>query len=83
MEGGLSLTNARLIAQTSSLGRRHDDSAPFERYEELLDETFEQRQAAARARRRAAPRAARGRAERIALIRRIMLMKVKDRIKLG
>jgi hypothetical protein len=49
----------------------------------LLDATFEQRQAAAD--RLVAEMNAEGSAapERIALIRRIMLMKVKDRIKLG
>ncbi|HEX8560173.1 MAG TPA: hypothetical protein VF668_18900 [Pyrinomonadaceae bacterium] len=61
-----------------------DDSwLPSERFEELLDETFEQRQAAAE--RLVAELSADGGAapERIALVRRIMLMKVKDRIKLG
>ena len=85
-EGGLSLDDAWLIAQHIEVSDVDIDDSwlPSERYEELLDETFEQRQAAAE--RLVAEASAEGGAaapERIALIRRIMLMKVKDRIKLG
>ncbi|MFL6255410.1 MAG: hypothetical protein ACJ74T_10320 [Pyrinomonadaceae bacterium] len=86
-EGGLSLDDAWLIAQHIEVSDVDIDDSwlPSERYEELLDETFEQRQAAAE--RLVAEASAEGGTpaapERIALIRRIMLMKVKDRIKLG
>jgi hypothetical protein len=85
-EGGLSLDDAWLIAQHIEVSDVEVDDSwlPSERYEELLDETFEQRQAAAE--RLVAEASAEGGTaapERIALIRRIMLMKVKDRIKLG
>lgn len=86
-EGGLSLDDAWLIAQHIEVSDVDIDDSwlPSERYEELLDETFEQRQAAAE--RLVAEASAEGgkpaEPERIALIRRIMLMKVKDRIKLG
>jgi hypothetical protein len=85
VEGGLSLDDAWLIAQHIEVSDVDlDDSwLPSERFEELLDETFEQRQAAAE--RLVAEMSADGSAapERVALIRRIMLMKVKDRMKLG
>lgn len=84
-EGGLSLDEAWLIAQHIEVSDVDIDDSwlPSERYEDLLDETFEQRQAVAE--RLAAELNADGNAppERIALIRRIMLMKVKDRMKLG
>jgi len=84
--GGLSLDDAWLIAQHIEVSDVDIDDSwlPSERYEDLLDETFEQRQAAAE--RLVAEASAEGGAaapERIALIRRIMLMKVKDRMKLG
>jgi hypothetical protein len=87
VEGGLSLDDAWLIAQHIEVSDVDIDDSwlPSERYEELLDETFEQRQAAAE--RLVAEALGEGgktaEPERIALIRRIMLMKVKDRIKLG
>jgi hypothetical protein len=83
--GGLSLDDAWLIAQHIEVSDADVDDSwlPSERLEELLDASFEQRQAAAE--RLVAEMGAEGGAapERIALIRRIMLMKVKDRIKLG
>ena len=82
---GLSLDDAWLIAQHIEVSDLDIDDSwlPSERLEELLDATFEQRQAAAE--RLIAEASAEGGAapERVALIRRIMLMKVKDRIKLG
>ncbi|HEX8501449.1 MAG TPA: hypothetical protein VF659_12775 [Pyrinomonadaceae bacterium] len=84
---GLSLEDAWLIAQHVEVWDVDVDDSwlPSERLEELLDATFEQRQAAAE--RLVAEASAEGGGtaapERIALIRRIMLMKVKDRIKLG
>ena len=82
---GLSLDDAWLIAQHIEVSDLDIDDSwlPSERLEELLDATFEQRQAAAE--RLVAEASAEGGAapERVALIRRIMLMKVKDRIKLG
>jgi hypothetical protein len=87
VEGGLSLDDAWLIAQHIEVSDVDVDDSWLlsERYEELLDETFEQRQAAAE--RLVAEALGEGGAtaapERVALIRRIMLMKVKDRMKLG
>jgi hypothetical protein len=84
---GLSPEDAWLIAQHIEVWDVDVDDSwlPSERLEELLDVTFEQRQAAAE--RLVAEASAEGGGtaapERIALIRRIMLMKVKDRIKLG
>jgi hypothetical protein len=86
-EDGLSLDDAWLIAQHIEVSDIDlDDSwLPSERLEELLDASFEQRQAAAE--RLIAEASAEGGGtaapERLALIRRIMLMKMKDRIKLG
>jgi hypothetical protein len=85
-EEGLSLDDAWLIAQHIEVSDADIDDSwlPSERFEDVLDATFEQRQAAAE--RLVAEMSAEGGAavpERIALIRRIMLMKVKDRIKLG
>ncbi len=85
-EDGLSLDDAWLIAQHIEVSDEDIDDSwlPSERLEELLDASFEQRQAAAE--RLVAEMSAEGGGpapERIALIRRIMLMKVKDRIKLG
>ena len=83
----VSLDDAWLIAQHIEVSDVDlDDSwLPTEWLEELYDEAFEQRQAAAE--RLVAEASAEGGTtaapERIALIRRIMLMKVKDRIKLG
>ncbi|MET0645599.1 MAG: hypothetical protein ABW208_03200 [Pyrinomonadaceae bacterium] len=86
-EAGLSLDDAWLIAQHIEVSDVDIDDSwlPSERYEDLLDESFEQRQAAAE--RLIAEASAEGGTsaapERVALIRRIMLMKMKDRIKLG
>ncbi|HEX8291103.1 MAG TPA: hypothetical protein VF570_05080 [Pyrinomonadaceae bacterium] len=84
-EAGLTLDDAWLIAQHIEVSDVDIDDSwlPSERFEDLLDETFEQRQAAAE--RLIAEASADGSAapERLALIRRIMLMKVKDRMKLG
>ncbi|HEX8337638.1 MAG TPA: hypothetical protein VF621_12970 [Pyrinomonadaceae bacterium] len=85
VEAGLTLDDAWLIAQHIEVSDVDIDDSwlPSERLEDLLDETFEQRQAAAE--RLIAEASADGSAppERLALIRRIMLMKVKDRMKLG
>src|SRR5215210_311886 len=86
-EGGLSLDDAWLIAQHIEVSDVEVDDSWLlsERFEDLLDETFEQRQAAAE-RLVAEASAAGGTSaapERVSLIRRIMLMKVKDRMKLG
>jgi hypothetical protein len=86
-EGGLSLEDAWLIAQHIEVSDDDVDDSwlPSEWLEELMEETFEQREAAA-ARLVAEAAAEVGAAaapERVALIRRIMLMKVKDRMKLG
>ena len=87
IEGGLTLDDAWLIAQHIEVSDVDVDDSwlPSERYEELLEETFEQRQAAAE--RLVAEATAEGGSsaepERVSLIRRIMLMKVKDRMKLG
>jgi hypothetical protein len=83
----LSAEDAWLIAQHIEVSDEDIDDSwlPAEWLEELIEETFEQRQAAA-ARLVAEAGAEAGAAaapERVALIRRIMLMKVKDRMKLG
>ena len=86
-EATLSLEDAWLIAQHIEVSDADIDDSwlPAERYEELIDESFEQRTANAEriinetlleAGGEVAP-------ERISLIRRIMLMSVKDRVKLG
>ena len=86
-EPGASLEDAWFIAQHIEVSDEDIDDSwlPAERFEELYDESFEQLAAQAEriigetqseAGESVAP-------ERIALIRRIMLMKVKDRIKLG
>jgi hypothetical protein len=85
-EDGMSLEDAWLIAQHIEVSDVDlDDSwLPSERFEELLEETFEQRQAAMeRIISEASAEAGGAAPERVALIRRIMLMKVKDRMKLG
>ncbi|HYH84513.1 MAG TPA: hypothetical protein VEX60_03465 [Pyrinomonadaceae bacterium] len=86
VEDGLSAEDAWLIAQHIEVSDVDlDDSwLPAERLEELIEETFEQRSAAAeRLVAEASAEAGGDAAERVALIRRIMLMKVKDRIKLA
>jgi hypothetical protein len=85
-EGGISLEDAWLIAghiEVSDVDL--DDSwLPAERIEELVEETYEQRAAAAeRVISETSAEVGGVAPERIALIRRIMLMKVKDRIKLA
>jgi hypothetical protein len=83
-ESGLSLEDAWLIAQHIEVSDDDIDDSwlPSEWLEELIEDTFEQREAlAARLVAEASNEAAAP--ERVALIRRIMLMKVKDRMKLG
>jgi hypothetical protein len=83
-EGGLSLEDAWLIAQHIEVSDEDVDDSwlPSEWLEELIEETFEQREALA-TRLVAEASADAAAPERVALIRRIMLMKVKDRMKLG
>lgn len=84
VEDGLSLEDAWLIAQHIEVSDEDIDDSwlPSEWLEELIEDTFEQREAlAARLVAEASGEAAAP--ERVALIRRIMLMKVKDRMKLG
>lgn len=84
---GVSVEDAWLIAAHIEVSDVDIDDSwlPSERFEEMLEETFELRQAAAE--RLVSEASAEGGAaaapERVALIRRIMLMKVKDRMKLG
>lgn len=85
-DGGLTLEDAWLIAGHVEVSDDEIDDSwlPSERLEELMDETFEQRAAAAeRLVAEISAEATDAAPERIALIRRVMLMKVKDRIKLG
>lgn len=85
-EDGISFEDAWLIAQHVEVSDVDIDDSwlPSERFEELIEETFEQRQATAERLVAEASAEAGGAApERVALIRRIMLMKVKDRMKLG
>jgi NACalpha-BTF3-like transcription factor len=83
-ESDLSLEDAWLIAQHIEVSDEDIDDSwlPSEWLEELIEETFEQRESAA-ARLIAEASAVDAAPERVALIRRIMLMKVKDRMKLG
>jgi len=85
-DGGLTLDDAWLIAEHIEVSDSEIDDSwlPSERLEELIEETFEQRTAAAeRVISETHAEAGEVAPERVALIRRIMLMKVKDRIKLG
>ena len=85
-DDGISLEDAWLIARHIEVSDVDVDDSwlPSERLEELIEETFEQRQAAAERLVSEASAEIGGAApERVALIRRIMLMKVKDRMKLG
>jgi hypothetical protein len=85
-EGGLTLEDAWFIAGHIEVPDDEIDDSwlPSERLEELMEETFEQRAAAAeRLVAEISAEAADAAPERLALIRRVMLMKVKDRIKLG
>jgi hypothetical protein len=81
-ESGLSLEDAWLIAQHIEVSDEDIDDSwlPSEWLEELIEDTFEQREALAT---RLVAEAVDAAPERVALIRRIMLMKVKDRMKLG
>jgi regulator of extracellular matrix RemA (YlzA/DUF370 family) len=83
-DGVLSLEDAWLIAQHIEVSDEDVDDSwlPSEWLEELIEETFEQREALA-TRLVAEASADAAAPERVALIRRIMLMKVKDRMKLG
>jgi hypothetical protein len=82
VEDGLSLEDAWLIAQHIEVSDDDIDDSwlPSEWLEELIEDTFEQREALAA---RLVAEAVDAAPERVALIRRIMLMKVKDRMKLG
>ncbi|HZT57805.1 MAG TPA: hypothetical protein VFA21_04180 [Pyrinomonadaceae bacterium] len=85
-EDGISFEDAWLIAQHIEVSDVDVDDSwlPSERFEELIEETFEQRHATAERLVAEASAEAGGAApERVALIRRIMLMKVKDRMKLA
>ncbi|HZB45357.1 MAG TPA: hypothetical protein VE360_08945, partial [Pyrinomonadaceae bacterium] len=85
-DGGVSLDDLWLIAEHIEVSDSDIDDSwlPSERLEELLDETFEQRAAnAERVLSEATAEDGDAAPERISLIRRIMLMKVKDRIKLA
>lgn len=85
-EDGLSFDDAWLIAEHIEVSDLDlDDSwLPAERLEEFIEETYEQRAATAdRLVSEASAEVGGAAPERIALIRRIMLMKVKDRVKLA
>ena len=85
-EAGLSLDDAWLIAQHIEVSDADVDDSwlPSGLFEELLEETDEQRRAnVERVLSETAAEAAEAAPERVALIRSIMFMKVKDRIKLG
>jgi hypothetical protein len=83
---GISFDDAWLIAEHIEVSDLDlDDSwLPAERLEEFVEETYEQRVATAdRLISEASAEVGGAAPERIALIRRIMLMKVKDRVKLA
>ncbi|HYN84829.1 MAG TPA: hypothetical protein VER32_06230 [Pyrinomonadaceae bacterium] len=83
---GLTLEDAWLIAAHVEVSDADIDDAwlPSERIEELLEETEEQRAAnLRRALDEASAEIGDAAPERLALIRRVMLMRVKDRIKLA
>ncbi|HEX5707485.1 MAG TPA: hypothetical protein VFX96_09330 [Pyrinomonadaceae bacterium] len=83
---GLTLEDAWLIAAHIEVSDADIDDAwlPSERIEQLLEETEEQRAAnLQRALDEALSEAGESAPERVALIRRVMLMRVKDRIKLA
>ena len=82
--GGLALNDAWLIAQHIEVSDAEIDDSWLDKFDEFYEETEEQR--IANAERVIAESRTEGRdlePERVSLIRRIMLMKVKDRIKLG
>ncbi|HEX8472662.1 MAG TPA: hypothetical protein VF666_01390 [Pyrinomonadaceae bacterium] len=84
---GITVEDAWLIAEHIEVSDADIDDSwlPLERFEELFDESYEQR--AANVERIINEARAEGGGEvapeRISLIRRVMLMKVKDRVKLG
>ncbi|MCA1632694.1 MAG: hypothetical protein LC802_02995 [Acidobacteria bacterium] len=85
-EDGLTVEDAWLIAEHIEVSDDEIDDSwlPSEWLEELIEETFEQRTAAAeRLISEASAEAGDAAPKRVALIRRVMLMKVKDRIKLA
>lgn len=85
-EGGLSVEDALLIAQHIEVSDIDlDDSwLPAERFEDLVEDSFEQRAAAAERLIAETTAEAGGDApERVSLIRSVMMMKIKDRIKLA
>ncbi len=85
-EGGLALEDAWLIAEHIEVSDEDIDDSwlPLERFEEIFDESDEQRIAnAERVIAESGTETGEVAPERVSLIRRIMLMKVKDRIKLG
>jgi hypothetical protein len=81
--GGVSLDDAWLIAEHIEVSDEEIDDSwlPSERIEELLDESYEQR--AANVERILGEEGGEVAPERVSLIRRVMFMKVKDRVKLG
>ena len=84
--GGVSLEDAWLIAEHIEVDDLEIDDAwlPSERIEEWLDESYEQRAANfERIVNETHAEAGEVAPERVSLIRRIMFMKVKDRVKLG
>jgi hypothetical protein len=85
-EGGLSVDDAWLIAEHIEVEDADIDDSwlPSERIEEWLDETAEQRAATfERLVSETTAEGGEGAPERVALIRRIMFMKVRDRVKLA
>ncbi|HEV3470683.1 MAG TPA: hypothetical protein VG148_15270, partial [Pyrinomonadaceae bacterium] len=85
-EGGVSLDDAWVLAEHIEVSDDDIDESwlPSERIEEWLDETFEQRAANfERIVNETHAEVGEVAPERVSLIRRIMFMKVKDRIKLG
>lgn len=85
-EDGIGLDDAWLIAEHIEVYDVDVDDSwlPAERLEELVEETYEQRVATAdRLISEASAEVGGAAPERIALIRRVMLMKVKDRVKLA
>ncbi|MDT7541105.1 MAG: hypothetical protein QOE33_1009 [Acidobacteriota bacterium] len=86
VDGGLTTEDAWIIAQHVEVSDEDLDESwlPLERIEELLAETEEQRLAnAERVIAEASAEIGDAAPERVSLIRRIMLMSVKDRIKLA
>jgi hypothetical protein len=85
-EDGIGLDDAWLIAEHIEVYDVDVDDSwlPSERLEEFVEETYEQRVATAdRLVSEASAEVGGAAPERIALIRRVMLMKVKDRVKLA